>query len=153
LLDLDQRRRFFRPVYGVVLLIVLSGCVPGQGTAEKLAAALDQGSSATASTRLALQLLGTGRATEAFTSVTAEDMFREVTDALNTANAVTPGPGQERVNQNTAVDLLSTAVSTVRTARQVLADDNMPAARAASEELEASTRELTAFSGHLKASK
>ncbi|MBT2515790.1 hypothetical protein [Arthrobacter sp. ISL-30] len=92
--------------------LVLSGC-GGQDFRPALGKALDQGSTAVASSHLALELDSAGKSTSAVTVTALENMLKEAEDAHTSVVDLSARTHQDRALRDEALDVLAEAVAAV----------------------------------------
>ncbi|MDE8667641.1 hypothetical protein PY310_03480 [Pseudarthrobacter sp. H3Y2-7] len=133
------------------VLTVLTGCSGGSsggsGVNESVSTAVQNSSSAIATSRLVLQQISDGRLTRAASSTALDDALKELQTSRDTVAKLAPGTGQDRDTVAAALEVLDGCAAALSTARNAVASsDGTPAIADGSRELAAAADRLAQLS-------
>jgi uncharacterized phage infection (PIP) family protein YhgE len=133
------------------VLTVLTGCSGGSsggsGVNESVSTAVQNSSSAIATSRLVLQQISDGRLTRAASSTALDDALKELQTSRDTVAKLAPGTGEDRDTVAAALEVLDGCAAGLSTARTAVASsDGTPAIADGSRELAAAADRLAQLS-------
>jgi hypothetical protein len=133
------------------VLTVLTGCSGGSsggsGVNESVSTAVQNSSSAIATSRLVLQQISGGKLTRAASSTALDDALKELQTSRDTVAKLAPGTGEDRDTVAAALEVLDGCAAGLSTARNAVASsDGTPAIADGSRELAAAADRLAQLS-------